>query len=170
MSDSPSNPNSIRSAQRLKFAEFPPMHVVVSLIGSFLLAFGVPQANHMQGIGYQIVGAICVVLGLVLSGSQFRRFLVIDKTEVSPRAQTHRVLMTNGLYRFSRNPLYLGMVIAIIGFVLLSSNLVAWIFPIVFVLNLQVNIIPFEERSLTATFGEQYVAYKAAVPRWILWF
>jgi protein-S-isoprenylcysteine O-methyltransferase Ste14 len=170
MSDSPSNPNSIRSAQRLKFAEFPPMHVVVSLIGSFVLAFGVPQANRMHGIEYQIVGAICVVLGLVLSGSQFRRFLVLDKTEVSPRAETHRVLMTNGLYRFSRNPLYLGMVIAIIGFVLLSSNLVAWIFPIAFVLNLQVNIIPFEERSLTETFGEQYLAYKAAVPRWILWF
>jgi len=170
MSDSPSNPNSLRAVQRLKFAEFPPMHVVVSLIGSFVLAFGVPQANRMQGGGYQIVGAICAVLGLVLTGSQFRRFLVIDKTEVNPRAETHRVLMTNGLYRFSRNPLYLGMVIAIIGFVLLSSNLVAWIFPIAFVLNLQVNIIPFEERSLTATFGEQYLAYKAAVPRWILWF
>jgi protein-S-isoprenylcysteine O-methyltransferase Ste14 len=62
------------------------------------------------------------------------------------------------------------MVIAIIGFVLLSSNVIAFIFPIVFVLNLQMNIIPFEERSLTATFGEQYLAYKATVPRWMLWF
>jgi protein-S-isoprenylcysteine O-methyltransferase Ste14 len=124
----------------------------------------------MHGVGYQIVGAMCVVLGLVLAGSQFRRFLVLDKTEVSPRAETHRVLMTNGLYRFSRNPLYLGMVVTIIGFVLLSSNLIAWIFPIAFVLNLQGNIIPFEERSLTAAFGEQYLAYKATVPRWILWF
>ena len=154
----------------MKFAEIPPLHVIVCLIGSFLLAFVVPQANFLHGIGYQIVGAICVVLGLVLSDSQFRRFIVLDKTELNPRAETHRVLMTNGLYRFSRNPLYLGMVIAIIGFVLLSSNVIAFIFPIVFVLNLQMNIIPFEERSLTATFGEQYLAYKATVPRWMLWF
>jgi protein-S-isoprenylcysteine O-methyltransferase Ste14 len=170
MSNPPTNPNSLRSATRLKFAEVPPLHVIVCLIGSFLLAFVVPQANFLHGMGYQIVGGICTVLGLVLSGSQFRRFIVLDKTELNPRAETHRVLMTNGLYHFSRNPLYLGMVIAVIGFVLVSSNVIALIFPIIFVLNLQLNIIPFEERSLTATFGEQYVAYKAAVPRWMLWF
>jgi len=170
MSNPPTNPNSLRSATRLKFAEVPPLHVIVCLIGSFLLAFVVPQANFLYGMRYQIVGGICTVLGLVLSGSQFRRFIVLDKTELNPRAETHRVLMTNGLYRFSRNPLYLGMVIAIIGFVVLSSNVIAFIFPIVFVLNLQMNIIPFEERSLTATFGEQYLAYKATVPRWMLWF
>lgn len=170
MSNSPSNPNSVGAARRLTFAEFPPLQVIVSVIGSFLLAFVVPQANRLHGAGYQIVGGICAVLGLLLTGSQFRRFLVLDKTELSPRAETHRVLMTNGLYRFSRNPLYLGMVIAIIGFVLVSSNVIALVFPIAFVVNLQRNIIPFEERSLTATFGEQYLAYKATVPRWMLWF
>jgi protein-S-isoprenylcysteine O-methyltransferase Ste14 len=170
MNTPPSNPNSIQEINRMKFAEIPPLHVIVCVIGSFLLAFLVPQGNLLHGIGYQIVGGICAVLGLILTGSQFRRFIVLDKTELNPRAETHRVLMTNGLYHFSRNPLYLGMVIAVIGFVLLSSNVIAFIFPIVFVLNLQMNIIPFEERSLTATFGEQYLAYKATVPRWMLWF
>ena len=170
MSNPPPNPNQIGAVSRLSFVELPPLQVIVSVVGSFLLAFVVPQANLMHGMGYQIVGGLCAVLGSVLTGSQFRRFLVTDKTEVNPRAETHRVLMTNGLYRFSRNPLYLGMVIAIIGFVLLSRNVVAVIFPLLFVANLQGNIIPFEERSLTDTFGEQYLAYKAAVPRWILWF
>ena len=169
MSNQSNNPNSVSAVTRLKFAELPPLHVIVSLIGSFLLAFLVPQANSLHGMAYLVVGGMCVVVGLGLAGSQFRRFLVLDKTEVNPRAETHRVLMTDGLYRFSRNPLYLGMVIAIIGFVLLSGNVLALIFPIAFVANLQVNIIPFEERSLTDTFGERYMAYKAAVPRWILW-
>ena len=170
MNTSPSNPNSAHDVKKMKFAEIPPLHVIVCVIGSFLLAYLVPQANQLHGMGYQLGGGICAVLGLLLTGSQFRRFIVLDKTELNPRAETHRVLMTNGLYRFSRNPLYLGMVIAIIGFVLLSSNVIALIYPIIFVVNLQTNIIPFEERSLTVTFGEQYVTYQSAVPLWMLWF
>lgn len=76
-------------------------------------------------------------------------------------------LVTSGPYRISRNPMYLGLLLTLIGLGLwlqsLSALLLAPLF--VFVIN-RCNILP-EERRLTATFGEVYVTYLSQTRRWL---
>ena len=83
------------------------------------------------------------------------------------RVQRRCTIVTEGVYRWTRNPMYLGMALIYLGFALLLDSLVALIliFPLVFVI--QKEVIEREERYMEAKFGDAYRDYKARVRRWI---
>lgn len=89
------------------------------------------------------------------------------KTTVNPlKPENASAIIVSGFYRFSRNPMYLGMVLVLVGWVLVLQNpasLVATALFMAFITRFQ--IIP-EERALTARFGEAYLAYTRRVRRW----
>ena len=67
--------------------------------------------------------------------------------------------------RFSRNPMYLGIVVIGVGVALIAGTWLMWLVPgVVFD---ELVIIPFEERSMERTFGDAYREYRARVRRWI---
>jgi len=115
----------------------------------------------------EVAAALAAVAGGALCGLgvwEFRR----ARTTVNPlRPETSSSLVTGGVYRMSRNPMYLGFLLLLAGWALFLSNAVAWVGPValVFVLN-RLQIIP-EERMLTQRFGEAYRTYRARVRRWI---
>ena len=76
-------------------------------------------------------------------------------------------LVTGGLYRYTRNPMYLGMVLLLVGVAIALGSLGAWLPIPVFVWIIQARFIVGEERFLEQTFGESYVAYKRGVRRWL---
>ena len=76
-------------------------------------------------------------------------------------------LVTGGLYRYTRNPMYLGMVLLLVGVATALGSLGAWLPIPVFVWIIQAWFIVGEERFLEQTFGESYVAYKRCVRRWL---
>ena len=76
-------------------------------------------------------------------------------------------LVTSGPFRFSRNPIYLGMSSILLGVAVLSGTLVTLAFPVIFVAMIEFFIIPGEERKLKNIFGEPYREYKKSVRRWI---
>jgi protein-S-isoprenylcysteine O-methyltransferase Ste14 len=88
------------------------------------------------------------------------------KTPIHPGA-TPEYLLLGGPFRFSRNPIYLGLVLLLLA----GSTFFDSIWPLVgipiFVLLLQVFVLPGEEQSLEKVFGASYLAYKSRVRRWL---
>jgi protein-S-isoprenylcysteine O-methyltransferase Ste14 len=78
-----------------------------------------------------------------------------------------RELVTDGVFRFSRNPLYLGGVTLLLGIALFLGTLVTFVFPVALLLILDRFHIPFEETILEAKFGEEFREYRRRVRRWI---
>ncbi|MCX6951215.1 MAG: isoprenylcysteine carboxylmethyltransferase family protein [Verrucomicrobia bacterium] len=117
---------------------------------------------HQPGLGLALgLGGVGIaVLGVV----SFRR----ARTTVDPR-YPHKMtaLVTSGLYRVTRNPMYLGMLLALAGWACGLGQLLPWLFLPLFIAYLnRFQIVP-EERALAARFGEAFAAYRARVRRWL---
>lgn len=115
-------------------------------------------------VAARVVGAVLVAAGLVPAVSAFAEFVKAGGTPV-PLAPTDR-LVVSGFNRYVRNPMYVGLLLAILGQALLFGNLrllayaaAAWVVPAVFVRW-------YEEPTLARQFGADYEAYRRAVPAW----
>lgn len=76
-------------------------------------------------------------------------------------------LTTDGLFRRTRNPMYLGMVVSLIGVACVLGSLSPLVGPLAFFVLANFWYIPFEERAMSMKFGSQYAEYQRAVPRWL---
>ena len=118
-----------------------------------------------HGRALDVLAVVLVFTGAILVFDFVSRFLRAQTT-TNPFG-TASALITSGSYRFSRNPSYLGWVIAYVG----VSILCFWIWPLVLlplvIVAMDRLIIVKEERSLEAVFGGDYRAYKLRVRRWI---
>jgi protein-S-isoprenylcysteine O-methyltransferase Ste14 len=90
------------------------------------------------------------------------------KTTVNPlKPETTSAIVTSGVYRFTRNPMYVGLASVLLAWAVFVSSVWALLGPLVFVLYMnRFQIMP-EERVLSRTFGNAYVAYQARVRRWL---
>ena len=90
------------------------------------------------------------------------------RTTVNPLAPSRtNALVVSGLYRWSRNPMYLGMLLILLGWAAWLAQPLALLPVALFVILIErMQIIP-EERALEEKFGEEYRAYKRRVRRWI---
>jgi protein-S-isoprenylcysteine O-methyltransferase Ste14 len=76
-------------------------------------------------------------------------------------------LVTRGVYRFTRNPMYLGMACVLVAWALWLGALLPWLGPVAFVLYITRFQIRPEERILTGLFGQPYTDYTQRVRRWL---
>ena len=117
---------------------------------------------------YQIVLSVFIVaIGLAYAIPSFRLFAK-HKTTISPFTPSETTaLVTVGMYRYSRNPMYLGLVLLNIAATIFFGTWLGIIIvaTFIFLLNL-LQIIP-EEEALLDIFGEEYIEYKKKVRRWI---
>ena len=111
-------------------------------------------------LGLATVGALVALAGLI----EFRR----ARTTFNPLApQRARTVVTSGVYRHTRNPMYLGMLIVLAGWAVWLGNAAAWLgLPLSVALLTVLQIRP-EERILAERFGEDFKRYAARVRRWI---
>jgi len=113
------------------------------------------------------VALLLVAIGLVLEVTALASFWR-RKTTINPlRPATTSSLVASGVYRHTRNPMYLGMLLDLVAWAaFLASPLALALVPL-FVLYLdRFQIVP-EERALSALFGSDYAAYKNKVRRWL---
>ena len=146
----------------------PPIIPIVTIVAGHILGRFVPifpdSALPTPG-RYWIGGLVCVaaVLGLVVWPA-----LQFQKSGQDPKPWTPTPeIVVSGAYRFTRNPMYLGMLVFCLGFAVILSD--AWIViltPLCGWLIYQLAI-RHEEIYLEEKFGESYRAYKATVRRWI---
>ena len=127
--------------------------------------FFLPRPVFSSGaVGY-IAGAALIIPGLGLSTLtvfHFRR----SKTPVSPLRPTQR-LVVSGLYRFSRNPDYLGQGLVFAGIALVLNSVWTLLALIPALVLVRYVVIPREERYLQTRFGAEYASYCRRVRRWI---
>ena len=100
---------------------------------------------------------------MVWAVAVFRR----EDTEVNPTSRTNRKLVTYGPYRFSRNPMYLGLVTVTLGIAVWVGAWPMLIAPIAVFAILNWVHIPFEEAKMRAQFGATYEQYVERVRRWV---
>lgn len=113
------------------------------------------------------VALVLVSLGLVFGVSAMAAFRRI-KTTMSPiKPAATSSLVTTGPFRFTRNPMYLSLLLYLLAWAVYLSNLLTLLFLPVFVLYINQFQIKPEERVLSSLFGREYAAYKERIRRWI---
>ncbi len=143
---------------------FPPIWLVFGLVAIFALnewSVG-PRFTSTEA---QIVGGIVIFLGLallLLAGGLFKR----AGTDLVPFKNVS-ALVTTGVYRMTRNPMYLGMATLLLGTAITVGIAVAIIVPIVFMLIIQFRFILPEEEMLRGIFPDDFPEYCTRVRRWI---
>jgi protein-S-isoprenylcysteine O-methyltransferase Ste14 len=112
----------------------------------------------------QVTGALLVCAGLVPVASAFVEFVKAGGTPL-PAAPTQR-LVVSGFNRYIRNPMYFGLVTAIIGQALLFSSVGLLIYAVVQWIITVAFVHWYEEPALVRQFGAEYEAYRQTVPAW----
>lgn len=106
-------------------------------------------------------------VGGILGMAGWVRFHQVKTTFNPMKPQATSSLVTEGIYRFTRNPMYLGFLFVIVAWAVFLSSPWTLLGPCVYVLYLtRFQIIP-EERVLSALFGAEYTAYQSRVRRWL---
>jgi protein-S-isoprenylcysteine O-methyltransferase Ste14 len=112
-----------------------------------------------------VVGAVLAACGFVMIAMGTRRFVAAG-TNVPPTLPT-TALVVDGIYRRTRNPLYLGLTLVYLGLGVAAGSLwsIGLVVPLLWVIN--IGVVTREERYLERKFGDGYRDYKARVRRWI---
>ncbi len=143
---------------------YPPVYFLIALIIQAWPARIWPLANLLPE-PYTYGGAILIAIGVAIAISASRMFDRLGTTVKPFEESAH--LATAGLYRVTRNPMYLGMVFVLAGVALLLSSLTALLLVPPFMLLLFWRFIRVEEQMLEERFGDEYRELKARVRRWI---
>lgn len=112
-----------------------------------------------------MAGGVLVLAGLAMAQWHARLFKRIG-TNINTFGEPG-TLTTAGLFAHTRNPMYLGMLLALAGVALALGTLSPWLLVLQFFVLAQCWYIPLEERKLAARFGRQYADYCRDVRRWI---
>jgi protein-S-isoprenylcysteine O-methyltransferase Ste14 len=144
---------------------WPPILYVAILAAAYLLERLFPLTMPIWGMPMRAAGVALIAAGLAVAIAgilEFRR----NQTPVDPTARA-RVVVASGIYRRTRNPMYVGITLAYAGLGLAFPS--AWLLLLspVMAFALQKLAIEREEAFLERKFGEEYKAYRARVRRWI---
>ncbi len=112
-----------------------------------------------------VIGLVLVFLGVGVIIAARREFSRHDQP-TDPGKPTTRIV-SSGVFSISRNPLYLGVVILILGLSLILNSWWVFVLLVIEIFLCHIILIFPEERYLARTFGEEYLAYKRAVRRWL---
>jgi len=112
------------------------------------------------------IGVMLIIAGVPALIDSFARFALQGVGTPAPIAPTRRLVVT-GLYRYVRNPIYVAVVAVILGQALLfGDGRLLW-YGALFWLACHVFVVVYEEPTLERTFGAEYAAFRANVPRWM---
>ena len=111
------------------------------------------------------LGLIAMVFGLLIVLYCIYRFIVEGKGTLSPADQT-KALVVKGLYKYSRNPMYVGVLLTLLGEVIFTSSTRLLIYTVIVAIGFHLFVIFIEEPRLTRDFKADYLQYMNKVKRW----
>ncbi len=142
----------------------PPVWFLLSIILMAGLHFWLPiQQLFFPPITY--LGIVAIAVGIIVL--LFCAYLFRQKNTVIVPFQESSYLIRESIFNYSRNPIYLGMIITLMGVWLYLGSLTPVFIVPVFAWLIQKLFIKEEERMLEAKFGQEYREYKATVRRWV---
>ena len=113
---------------------------------------------NLAGIALIILGAALNIIG----DGQFKR----AKTAINPFGRPS-TLVTSGVFGYSRNPMYLGMLFLVLGLAILVGRATLFMVPLLLLVILKFRFVALEEQAMTARFGDDYSGYRTRVRRWL---
>lgn len=145
---------------------FPPPFIYLGLLLLGLAADRIlPWSIALPSRTRIVVVLVCAMVGLFVMIAATGRFRS-KKTDLKPWKST-RLIVDDGIYGFSRNPMYLGMILLYAAFAFGFSSLGAFLLLPVTIFLIRTQVIAREERYLEAKFGDSYRTYKTRVRRWL---
>ena len=142
----------------------PPVYLFLSMAIMVFLHFLLP-GTKVLAFPWNLLGVIPLALGVVIN-------LVADKsfkkheTTVKP-LETSTVLITVGVFRLTRHPMYLGFVLILLGIAILMGSFTPYAVVLIFAIFMDTVFIKYEEKKLQETFSELWLEYKKKVRRWV---
>lgn len=129
-------------------------------------------SKTMPSLQFSFNGSTLIAVGLIVLGlcigmmgiAQFRKAQTTPNPQALDRVSS---LVTSGIYQYSRNPMYLGLVLALFGWGFYLSHVLPFVLVPVFMLYMTRFQIQPEERMMARKFGNDYQAYLMRVRRWI---
>jgi protein-S-isoprenylcysteine O-methyltransferase Ste14 len=112
------------------------------------------------------VGILLLVVGIPVLAESIARFVWNGRGTLTPTVPT-RHLVISGLYRFVRNPMYVGVITIILGEALLLGSGAVLVYAAVVAVGFHLFVVLFEEPTLRRTYGAEYEEYCSRVRRWI---
>ena len=160
------NPSTQERRHSLENRIPPPLVVVLIGAAMAVIAWFTPALEIGSNVRFA-VGGIAIALGALVAVQGARTFWR-NKTTISPvDLESASALVTSGVFRFSRNPMYVGFTAMLVGWAVCLAAPWALVGPVAFVLfTNRFQIIP-EERVMRDKFGQAYDDYQAQVRRWI---
>ena len=142
----------------------PPFLYGGALAAGALLDWLIPLPMLAAGTG-MMPGVVLIVLALALAAWCFVLFRRAGTNVPTSRPST--AIVTDGPYRFSRNPIYVALTALSVGVALWANSwwMLGLLIPTFVIMN--IGVIDREERYLAAKFGDEYLAFKARVRRWL---
>ena len=146
---------------------WPPVIYAAAALLSTLLAFLVPLSIGWQagGIAMKLLGIAVIVFGIAIALGAKRLFNRAG-TPVAP-IRPSTALVTDGIYRWTRNPMYLGLSLILLGIGVATGSLWFFIGLALAIWAVTKLAIEREEAYLAQKFGDTYLDYKSRVRRWI---
>lgn len=145
-----------------------PPPIVALVVG--VAMWGVAHAGPSWRIDatLRIAAALALIaLGVGIAATGARGFRRAGTTTNPLKPETANALVVDGIYRYTRNPMYLGVTIALAGWAVYLTAPLAWLGPVVFAAYVtRFQIFP-EERALATKFGAPYLDYMRRVRRWL---
>jgi protein-S-isoprenylcysteine O-methyltransferase Ste14 len=141
----------------------PPVYLLTGVIIIIITFFFLPQFNIIR-FPFNLTGLPIVLIGLYLAGQAYELFSKYKTTLTFSESNT---LVVDGIFNYSRNPMYLGMVSLLAGLSILFGNWIGLATPVLFFILIDRIFIPFEENKMRLKFGKAYEEYCRKVRRWL---
>ena len=113
------------------------------------------------------LGVVVLLLGITLLLSTVREFYVAGRGTLAPWSPPQQ-LVTTGLYGFTRNPMYVAVMLVLVGWAVLFHSWPLLVYALGIGALFHLRVVFGEEPWLARTHGEEWARYKAQVPRWLL--
>lgn len=142
----------------------PPILVLILVVSSFLSSKKIDVIHIPHQTLVSILILLIGILILIIPVTKFIKY----KTTIDPiEFKKVNKLVTSGIYKYSRNPMYLGLLLIVISSSILYLNIYSVSTPIFFYYWINRFQIQREEVFLTEKFGKEYLSYKTKTRRWI---
>ena len=142
--------------------------IVAGLLPYWILGDNVNNIfiQQLSERGLHDLGIFLLLIGFVIMIYCIISFAIKGRGTLSPADPTKKLVAT-GLYGFSRNPMYVGVILILVGEAVFFQSLNLWIYSVLVFLAFHIFILRFEEPRLKKDFGEEYKSYCEKVGRWI---
>ncbi len=142
----------------------PPVYVLISVLAMLILDLAIPGPRIIPK-PWNLLGIAIILAGMASAMIAVRTFLRAGTTPEPFHVPS--VLVTSGIYHFSRNPIYLGFLLVLLGVTVLLRSLTPYLVIAAYAVLIERNVIRVEERILSDKFGEQWMGYKKKTHRWV---